>query len=54
MDLSGNQLIDVADLLLVLADFGCNVVCDSDVDDDGAVTVSDILALLAQFGQSCS
>ena len=52
-DLSGNQLIDVADLLLVLADFGCTVVCDSDVDDDGAVAVSDILALLAQFGQSC-
>ena len=52
-DLSGNQLIDVADLLLILADFGCTVVCDSDVEDDGAVAVSDILALLAQFGQNC-
>lgn len=54
VDLSGNQLIDVADLLLVLADFGCNMMCDSDLDEDGAVSVSDILALLAQFGQSCS
>ena len=54
VDLSGNQLIDVADLLLVLADFGCNMMCDSYLDEDGSVSVSDILALLAQFGQSCS
>ena len=40
-------------MLALLADFGCELTCDSDLDADGAVTVSDVLALLTLFGEEC-
>jgi hypothetical protein len=40
-------------LLLVLADFGCVSGCSSDVDGDSAVSVADLLGLLAVFGAVC-
>jgi hypothetical protein len=38
---------------MLLADFGCLQNCDVDVDGDGAITVSDVLTLLGNFGDSC-
>ena len=52
-DVNGDGLISVADILAVLAEFGCTSNCDSDIDGDGNVIVSDVLALLASFGQDC-
>ena len=52
-DLSGNQLVDVADLLLVLADFGCVSFCNADLDGDDAVAIGDILSLLSAMGSAC-
>ena len=43
----------MADILAVLAEFGCTTSCEADVDGDGNVIVSDVLALLAAFGQDC-
>jgi hypothetical protein len=52
-DLNGDGLLNVPDMLTLLADFGCEITCDSDLDSDGSVTVSDILALLTLFGETC-
>ena len=52
-DMDGDDLITVADLLVVLGDFGCVGVCAADLTDDGVVDTSDILALLAVFGTTC-
>ena len=54
-DVNGNGAVDVADVLLVLSDFGCAVGCNdsTDIDGDGGVTVSDVLSLLSTFGQGC-
>jgi hypothetical protein len=53
-DLNGDNSITVADLLLVLSDFGCIANCDStDVNGDGITTVADLLELLSVFGTIC-
>ncbi|MGB1100769.1 MAG: hypothetical protein ACPGYS_07660, partial [Flavobacteriales bacterium] len=46
-----NGIVDIADLLDMLSNFGCTTDCGwSDLDEDGAVGVSDILAWLTAFG----
>ena len=53
-DLSGNGLVEVADILLLLGDFGClGADCTADLDGDGATAVSDVLLLLGAFGEGC-
>ena len=52
-DVNNDGQITVADVLLILSDFGCEGGCEGDVDGDDAVTVADILAILAAFGQPC-
>lgn len=52
-DLNGDNQITVADLLLVLSEFGCSSNCSNDVNGDGTVTVQDILELLTIFGANC-
>ena len=52
-DVNSDGQITVADILLLLSDFGCATDCDGDVDGDDAVTVADILLVLAAFGQPC-
>ena len=39
--------------LEILGQFGCEFNCFADVDADGAVTVSDVLLVLAVFGEPC-
>ncbi|MCB0761177.1 MAG: right-handed parallel beta-helix repeat-containing protein [Flavobacteriales bacterium] len=58
LDQNNDCNIDVADLLLLLADYGCPnagaPVCDGgDANGDGAVNSSDVLLFLGLFGQSC-
>ena len=43
----------MADVLAVLAEFGCTESCNADVNADGSVNVGDVLALLAAFGTPC-
>ena len=52
-DLNQDGLISVADILMLLADFGCTGVCEADLNNDGATNVNDILQILAAFGGSC-
>ena len=52
-DLNGDALVTVADILLLLGDFGCETGCTQDINGDGLVTVSDILVVLGEFGATC-
>jgi len=45
--------VAVADLLVMLTEFGCQQDCVVDANADGAVTVSDILMILGLFGTHC-
>jgi hypothetical protein len=47
-DLNGDGLVDVADLLLLLAAFGTSA--SGDATGDGVTDVADLLTLLAEFG----
>ena len=52
-DANGDGTINVGDILLVLAEFGCTAGCNADVTNDGNVNVSDLLSILSEFGQNC-
>ena len=52
-DLNNDGLISVADILALLADFGCTSGCEADLNGDGATNVNDILQILAAFGGQC-
>jgi len=52
-DVNGDGAITVADILVVLSEFGCTSDCSADVDGDGSVTVSDVLEVLSVFGNPC-
>ena len=52
-DIVVNGIIDTADILMMLSQYGCENDCSADIDGDDAVSVSDIIALLALFGQPC-
>ena len=53
-DINNNGTVEVADLLILLGDFGCTENCTAaDINGDGAVTVADILLFLALFGEEC-
>lgn len=52
-DINGDGTVTVADILILLGDFGCVSGCNADLNGDGMVTVSDILILLGEFGSAC-
>ena len=52
-DLNQNGAIDVADVLLVLSEFGCESGCTADLTGDGFVAVDDVLLVLSAFGTDC-
>ena len=54
-DLNGDGVIDLADLGILLADFGCPQPgpCAGDVDGDGDTDLADLGILLSVFGQPC-
>lgn len=51
-DVTGDGQIDLADLNLVLANFG-QTTPDGDTNDDGEVNLADLNAILAAFGEAC-
>ena len=52
-DLNIDGLITVADILVMLGDFGCNELCVADVNNDDSVGSSDLLIMLTVFGTAC-
>lgn len=54
-DLNNDGIVDLADLGILLADFGCTPPgpCLGDINGDGATDLSDLGVLLASFGQVC-
>jgi len=52
-DLDGSGTVDLADLAVVLADFGGQTQSD-DSDNDGDMDLHDLALVLAGFGQSCT
>lgn len=52
-DFNGDQMINVSDLLVFLADFGCVSFCVADLNEDGATNAADLLVFLAVFGTFC-
>ena len=53
-DLNEDGNRDVADLLLLLQDYGCQGVCIADMSNDGAVDTADMLAFLSVYGTPCN
>jgi hypothetical protein len=43
----------VADVLFLLAEFGCTAECTADLNEDGLVSVSDLLFLLSYYSETC-
>lgn len=52
-DFNSDGAISVADLLVFLGEFGCEVNCAADFDGDGVVVINDLLGFLAVFGDGC-
>lgn len=52
-DFDNDGLRTVADILILLADFGCLSNCVADLDDNDAVTTEDMLIMLSLFGVPC-
>ena len=52
-DINGDNAITIADVLLILSEFGCMSNCTADLDGNGYVNINDILELLSLFGSNC-
>ena len=49
-DVTGDLVVDVADLLALLASWGVCGACPADLNGDGMVNTADLLELLANWG----
>jgi hypothetical protein len=50
-DVDGDGIVNTADLLLLLADWGCaGIYCPGDLNEDGQTNTADLLTLLADWG----
>ena len=49
-DTNGDGVVDVVDLLAVIAQWGCTGSCSADVNGDGDVDVSDLLLVIGNWG----
>lgn len=49
-DFDDNGIVEVADLLTLLENYGCQVDCEGDLNGDGIVNALDILIILVQLG----
>jgi hypothetical protein len=54
-DLNGDGVVDLADLGILLADFGCAPPgpCVGDINGDGSTDLADLGILLSEFGNTC-
>jgi hypothetical protein len=53
-DINGDLAVTVADVLFLLAEFGCTSECTADLNDDGLVSISDLLILLSFYSETCA
>lgn len=49
-DLNGDGMVATNDLLELLAQLGCQPFCTADLDNDGIVTIFDLMIMLTAFG----
>jgi hypothetical protein len=53
-DFDFNGIINVADLLIFVSNYGCQVNCgDPDLDGNGSVNVGDLLLFIGVYGSTC-
>lgn len=53
-DLNGDRVVDLVDVSLLLADFGCSTPpCVGDLDSDGVTGITDLAMILSNFGAVC-
>jgi hypothetical protein len=52
-DFNNDGQIDVGDLLILLADFGCTSGCIADLNEDSVVNSGDLLGFLSVYGTIC-
>jgi hypothetical protein len=52
-DFNNDGLRNSSDLLLLLAEFGCNSGCQTDLSGDGSVGTADLIDFLPIFGTNC-
>jgi hypothetical protein len=52
-DLNGDGVVSVADILILLGQYGCVEGCEVDINGDDGTNVQDLLLLLAAFGTAC-
>ncbi len=52
-DLVPNGIIDLSDMLLFLANYGCVGDCIGDFNETGSVSISDVLSILSLYGSYC-
>ena len=52
-DYDNNGSIGVSDLTIILANIGCTLECEVDLDGNNSTTVGDLLAWLSLFGSDC-
>lgn len=52
-DFNADNTVTVSDLLIMLADFGCDTDCITDLSGDGITSVADLLELLTVYGIIC-
>ncbi|MDG2292142.1 MAG: dockerin type I domain-containing protein, partial [Phycisphaerales bacterium] len=48
-DVTGDGLVNVSDLLAIIAGWGCAGSCAADVNDDGQVNITDLLLVIANW-----
>ncbi|WP_306643841.1 choice-of-anchor I family protein [Sanyastnella coralliicola] len=54
-DLDNDGVVDAADLLIMLANFGCQENCIvGDFNNDGVVAIADLLIFLSGYGETCN
>ena len=52
--MTGDAVVGVSDLLVVLSDFGCTSGdCVGDLTGDNVTGIADLLLMLGAFGASC-
>jgi len=50
LDLDGSGTIGNGDVLIMLSNYGCQGICDYDINNDGNVNVYDLLEMLSNQG----
>lgn len=52
-DVNGDRVRDLADLAILLSQYGCTSGCSADMDGDGKVELGDLAILLSNYGIPC-